>query len=516
MTKPTPYDEVPYASHAYPGTHPEGLSGMARLFGMKPALPSSCRVLELGCAAGGNLLPMATVYPNSEFVGIDLSRVEIDEGIGNIKALGLGNVILETRDIMDVKDRYGTFDYITTHGVYSWVPRPVQDEILRLIRTLLNPQGVAYVSYNCFPGWHMRGVIRDMMFYHSSSFESPEDKISQARALLDFLASTMPAGEDPYSVLLKSEAEFLRKMSDYYLFHEHLSPDNEPLYFHQFLKRAESADLQFLGEATLTTMLPEQFPPEVREVLGQITGDIARMEQYMDFVRNRTFRQSLVVHKEVELDRTLDWESVTSFSMACRAKAPDDAVLDDVSEVTFDTGEQTIVSEQPLVKVAIGEMRRIWPEALPFEEISERVLNTLNPEDRADARMTLGSNLLRCIAGGVVEYWTEAPFARAASERPECWSYTRFQLDAGIERLTTLRHQTADVAPVIRRTLSLMDGTRTRAEIIEGLSEDARADRLTVSQDDVPITDEDALREVFGQVYDEIVETVEEQSFLVG
>lgn len=516
MSEPTPYDEVPYASHAYPGTHPDAMAGMARLFGMNPALPSRCRVLELGSAAGGNLIPVAAAYPESDFVGVDLSRVEIEEGQEHIKALGLSNVQLHTLDIMGVGEQFGTFDYIVCHGVFSWVPRAVQDEILALCRRLLNPQGVAYISYNCYPGWHMRGLIRDMMFYHSAPFDSPEEKVGQARALLDFLANTMPEGPDAYSVLLRDEAAFLRKMSDYYLFHEHLSPDNDPMYFHQFVGRAAKAELQFLGEARLTTMLPEQFPPEIREVLGQITGDIVRMEQYMDFVRNRTFRQTLLVHNEVSLDRTLDWEDLRPFHVACNATAPDDAVMDDRSEVCFENGEQTIVSEEPLVKLALARLAAAWPATVPYEELLDEVVAQVGAEDPADARASLGSNLLRCVAGGIVEYWSEPSLAARAGDRPRAWSFVRYQIESGIERLTTLRHQTADVAPVIKRMLVLMDGARDRAAIIDGLVQDALDDKLTVSQDDEPITDEPALREVFAQVYDEIVGTVEQQSFLVG
>ena len=515
MSEPTPYDKVPYASHAYSGSHPASMARMATLFGMSPALPSSCRVLELGSAAGGNILPMAVAYPNSDFVGIDLSPVQIDEGKGHIKTCGVSNVRLETRDILDVGERYGTFDYILCHGVYSWVPQVVQVEIMALCRRLLNPQGVAYISYNCYPGWHMSGVIRDMMYYHSANFEEPAEKISQARALLDFLATAKPDGTDPYSVLLREKADFLRKMSDYYLFHEHLSPNNEPLYFHQFVKRASESQLQFLGEANLATMLPEQFPPDVREVLDQIAGDIMRMEQYMDFVRNRTFRQTLLVHKEVAVNRNLDWENVVPMALACPAQPPEDAVFDDVSEVRFTTDDQSIVSEQPLMKLALAELAELWPVAVKFEELVARVLKKTGSKEPEADRENLAAHLLRCVASGVVEFWVEEPLARKATETPECWSFTRFQIEAGLKRLTTLRHHTADVSPVVCRALSLMDGNRDRAEVVDGLVQAALNGDLSVSKDEEPMSDPTELREVFDEVYGEILQTVSNQSFLV-
>lgn len=77
---------------------------------------------------------------------------------------------------MDIDDSLGRFDYILTHGVYSWVPPAVQEKILRLCASNLTEHGVAYVSYNVNPGWSMRGMLRDMMCYHASRFEDPRER----------------------------------------------------------------------------------------------------------------------------------------------------------------------------------------------------------------------------------------------------------------------------------------------------------------------------------------------------
>jgi tRNA G46 methylase TrmB len=69
------YDSVPYVSFAHAYTHPDSLCSLGRLFGLSPASPRRCRVLELGCASGGNLIPMAEQLPEAELVGIDRSRV---------------------------------------------------------------------------------------------------------------------------------------------------------------------------------------------------------------------------------------------------------------------------------------------------------------------------------------------------------------------------------------------------------------------------------------------------------
>ena len=124
------YDAVPYPDYSYFESHPDRVATMATLFGMKPPPVDRCRVLELGCAGGGNLIPMAYGLPQSEFVGIDTSARQIAAGQEKASALGLKNVTLQPLDILDVNTDHGQFDYIIAHGVFSWVPRVVQDKIL--------------------------------------------------------------------------------------------------------------------------------------------------------------------------------------------------------------------------------------------------------------------------------------------------------------------------------------------------------------------------------------------------
>ena len=160
------YDAVPYPDKPRPATHPDHLAALARLAGLNPAPARRCRVLELGCAAGANLWPMAQYLPESEFVGVDFSPVQVESGRRFVADLGLQNLTLTAASILDVDQSWGTFDYVLCHGVFSWVPREVQEAILTICTRQLAPQGIAYVSYNTFPGWHVRLMLREMVAYH--------------------------------------------------------------------------------------------------------------------------------------------------------------------------------------------------------------------------------------------------------------------------------------------------------------------------------------------------------------
>src|SRR5258708_5874366 len=174
------YDKVLYPISSFPQTHPSRLATVAFLRGVRPTPIDRCRVLELGCGACRNLIPMAFHLPNSEFVGLDLARNPIASGRAFVAELGLRNIALHPIDFCQAtEEQFGKFDYIIAHGVYSWVPQPVRERLLGVCREMLNPQGVAYVSYNAYPGNHFRDLVRGMMRFQASCFETPGEKIGQ-------------------------------------------------------------------------------------------------------------------------------------------------------------------------------------------------------------------------------------------------------------------------------------------------------------------------------------------------
>ena len=200
------YDAVAYPSFSYPNTHPDRLATMAILYGLIPAPVEQCRVLEIACNEGANLIPMAYAIPGSEFVGFDLARLPIKRGQERIPELGLTNVRIFQSDLLNVDAELGQFDYIIAHGLYAWVPEPVRERLLALCSELLGPHGVAFVSYNALPGGHLRNMIRDMMLYSVKDIEDPGQKVERAIAFLRSVLDTRPQG-DGFRVLIERHLE---------------------------------------------------------------------------------------------------------------------------------------------------------------------------------------------------------------------------------------------------------------------------------------------------------------------
>lgn len=288
------YDELPYQSAAFAQSAPEHLQAVAHLFGLRAPSPERARVLELGCAAGGNLLPFAARWPNSRSIGVDLSAVQVQAGRELVAELRLGNLDLRQLSITDIGEGFGKFDYIVCHGVYSWVPAQVQEAILRVCANHLADDGVAYVSYNTYPGWKVKEIVRDAMILRGGGRESAQEKLGYARGMIEFMHETARPG----SVLkqtLDEHIELIRTGQSHYLTHEFLELCNAPCYFHQFMQRAKASGLNYLAESAIASMFVGNYGARAAAALLRECGDQESLEQMLDFLDNRTFRQTLLV-----------------------------------------------------------------------------------------------------------------------------------------------------------------------------------------------------------------------------
>ena len=480
MTTPYSYDEVPYSSFPFPESHPARLATIARLFALNPPDPRTARILELGCSSGGNILPMAELYPDGQIVGIDLSERQIALGQKALATLGFTNIELKQASIMDVDASWGAFDYVICHGVYSWVPEPVQNKILSICKANLTPNGLAYISYNTLPGWHMRGMIRDMMRYHAARFADPQQRITQARALLDFLLQAVgdvPA--NPYSTLLKMETDILKQSEDWYLYHEHLEENNSPIYFHQFVERAQAHGLKFLGESIVRQMVPGNYPPEVEQVLQRLSNDIVHMEQYMDFLRNRMFRQSILCHPEQQPDYGMNPQRLLGLHVGTmlRPENPNPDLVTTANEkFVLPNNAGSVQVTDPLAKNALVLLAEAWPGSRLFDDLVREARTRLSPlltgdGPTFDRDVTVLGRMCLQFQMSVVDKLIELrphglPVVKVAGDKPQAMAVARYQATLG-KAVANLKHETGNLGEFERNLLLRLDGTRTCAELTE-------------------------------------------------
>jgi len=297
------YETVRYTGFPFPQTHPDRLALLARLHGLDPAPPERCRVLEVGCADGVNLLGMAASQPALEAVGIDSAPGPLERGRALAREAGLGKVRLEAIDVRDASAQLGRFDYAIAHGLYAWVPDDVRDALLALLAETLAPHGVAFVSYNAQPGAQMRTMLRDMALMHAGEEAPPAQRAERARELYDLLAPWATERPDAYGQVLHHELGRLRRLGDPALLHDDLGAIHRPVWLRDLVAHAREHGLQYLCEAELSELEADRHPEGVDGVLDHLAGgDRVRWEQYADFLAGRTFRQTLLCRAEAPVE----------------------------------------------------------------------------------------------------------------------------------------------------------------------------------------------------------------------
>jgi methyltransferase-like protein/trans-aconitate methyltransferase len=480
-----PYDEIPYPGFPYSQTQPDRLAVMAHLLGLDPARPEKCRVLELGCGSGDSLISFAVALPGSSFLGVDLSAVAINKGNRILSELGLPNIRLEQCDLMDFQ---GTqFDYIVAHGLFSWVPAQVQQRILEIIRDCLAPQGVAFVSYNALPGGHIVSMLRDIMLYHAAGFESQREKVEQAYAIIEFLAGAQEKPNE-YGRLMHEEWQRLSARVPEAVFHDELGSCTRPLFFHQFMERAAGHGLQYLSEARFEEMQAHNLKPHAARILLDYADDIIKREQYLDFMRGRRFRQTLLCHASVSVQRNISVGQISELLMGTRFRMqpPDPEWISGVP-VRFEGPKEIVYSStNPLITAALMCLIESWPVPLHFSSLWERSLEKLaaagckHSLDSPDQRIALAGGVLRFFGSSIVQFWASPPrIANRPGNRPAASPLARWQAREG-DWVTTLLHDTIELDPLLRGLLRLLDGTRDRVSLATEMESAARSGQFTL------------------------------------
>ncbi len=475
---------------------------MARLFGVPAASPATARVLELGCGNGSNLLPMADAFPLASFVGVDPDRASIDVGQRFAKAAELTNVELRAEDFGAFSAPGKKFDYIIIHGVYSRVPEATQQRLWEICRTHLAENGIAYFSYNVLPGANMRRSMREIASLHTSGLEKPADKVKQTRAILKFLADSVPTDDNAYGLMLRNELGFASKTNDRVVFHDYLAPDQSALYFHEFAAQAEAHRLQYVCESTLSDMLSTNFPEAVTSTLARV-GNIVAQEQYMDFLRNRMFRQTLLCPSKVRIRRNLTPDAVKSlaFQAAFNTNPRKVDLTPGVAVVFSNAAGQQISTGDAFTKAALSVLADHALRAVGFNELLEAARSRSRPlieRPAADLakqeEASLAINLMSLLTKGFIDLYAEAGNARSElPAKPRVSRFHRLQATTGTQ-ITSHLNVPVPVDALGRVLLSHCDGTRTVAQLVDLVVRESQNGMLQVQQGKKPLRDAAKLR----------------------
>jgi SAM-dependent methyltransferase len=475
-TAQNPYDVVAYPGRSYPDTHPNTLATMAILHGLSPAPVARCRVLEVACGDGANLIPMAYASPESEFAGFDLAAEPIARGQARIRELGLRNVRLFEGDLLDAsldaRMEPGRFDYIVAHGIYTWAPAAVGDRVLALCGKLLAEDGVAFVSYNALPGGHLRLMLRDMMLFRAQGTGDLLEQVEEGMAFLRFVCESRHE-DDTLRSAIESQLKRMEKRGPAVVRHDEMSDVYQPVSFTQMVEHAQRHGLQYLCEATLPPPPDPAYRADIQASLDNAAGrDLLRKEQLMDFLRLRMYRETLLCRAGRTVRRDYPAESFRRLLFASQAVAVE-GETPGATAFVLPSGVK-MESTHPNAKALLTELGKAWPHALSLEELAPRMAGAGVALDAQGLAL-----LVRMAIARMIEFraWNP-PLVRTISERPRASAVSRRQARAG-ENATSLLHRSIGLEDAKLRTLlRLLDGTRARAELLDAMAAELEGSSL--------------------------------------
>ncbi|GEM_PF-668105 len=472
------YHEVAYPEFLHAGLHPERLATMARIFGLTPPPIEKCRVLELGCGVGVTVLNCALDLRSSSFVGIDFSKIQIEEAKSGAERLGLDNVTFLAIDIADFDAALGEFDYIVAHGMYSWVPEPVRQKMLMICRDRLSPHGIAYVSFNAKPGYRFPGMLRDIGLDCAGG---QAGNLTEAAAAFDRMRNVSLEELPPLrQAILAPYVEHFSSAVLGQAIYDELADINNPFSFDEFASEAKRFGLQFFAESDIKAWSTKTLQANAQQLLDGLIEDPVRRIQYRDLLYLTRFHASLLCREERKpafspLPAMIDG---MLFTLRGKPGSANPDVRGETSELFIGPGGVEVNIADPLLKAALVILYLEHPVRYPFDRLlSEASELAAVPPDAEKLKRWLQPLWetafldVHCHMPAIVTEPGEKPVAHSLARL--CAMETR--------KVPSMLGSGAEVADETdRELLQLLDGTRDR-EALEralGLNHDELSGRL--------------------------------------
>lgn len=459
----------PYEPLAAPLAHPDRLYVAARAIGIAAAPPAQARVLWLGCGDASALLALAFRGAGKSFTGVERDPKLVARAEEGRDRLGL-EVHIARGEPWEIE---GEHDVVIAHGVLSRADESSREKIWSALRGALAPGGVAYASYDCAPGWSVRGELRRALLARADGKEGGQARVDAARELLDVLASA-PDMATTFGRLLIEEVAAARTLSDGALLAELLSPHAHPFRFGEVIGRAEAHGLAFVAE------LARAAPGVAAQ--GALRGALAlggaiETEELVDLVTYRQHRATLFARREeVEAARPpepLAYVHDLRVAGHLWPEAEHPSLDDGASEQMIGGGGVRIAVQSALLKSALIELSEARPRSVPFVDLVraaharliKRRVRAEGSSPGDDDVAALANDLASLAELGCAELRSvEAPFEPAVGERPRTSPLTRWEAARG-SFVTTPLGRVAKLDPFIALLVARLDGSRSLDEL---------------------------------------------------
>lgn len=297
---------------------PTRLRMCAALNGFRPPAQDAFEYCEVGCGFGDTTLALAASFPRARFVGIDLNPEHVEAASRAACEAGVDNVRFIAKDFELAAAELPQFDYVTAHGVLSWIAPDKRKALVAFASSKLRPGGLAYFGYNALPGWAAVEPLRQLIVARAESL--PGDPIAGARIGLE-LAKALRAAGARYFERNPAAGDILDRVEAVgptYVVHEYMNAHWVPMYFAQVAAEMAGRDLFFVGQLPLFLNFRDlSIPASATQFFAGVSDRLA-YEGLKDFALNTFFRCDVFVKGAAPRadETTREWLVATPFGMA--------------------------------------------------------------------------------------------------------------------------------------------------------------------------------------------------------
>jgi len=389
-----PFDEFPYLALPIEWTAPERLALASMFHGGPRTSPLTARVLELGCANGANLLPMAWYRRDASFVGIDGSARQVETAQQCCEQLKLDNIRFIHADFKSASEILeGQFDFIIVHGVVSWVTDQVRQALFKLCKQRLAPGGLLYLNYNSRPGWNIRGLVRQFLLEHTADAGDLQARAEMCRELSARIIGPLSDISHNYTQLMAGEFHLVGRSHPAYIAHEYLAPENVAWWRSEFIRMIRQHDFDYVADADFNSVT-NRSTAQLTEMMSEQGMSEDVVADSIDLLCYQQMHSPLMTHAGFERQDLSDTE-FSSLLLAANL-SPGGENSAGSADFSHPSGQEVEISDSNIRK-ALVELWAQWPLARPIGQLFS------NPEKvRLDIEYLTRINFteMRCVEPG--------------------------------------------------------------------------------------------------------------------
>jgi SAM-dependent methyltransferase len=292
--------DIEYTTGYYQEQNPVLLNFAALVNGYEaPRVDRAFTYFELGFGRGETVSLLAASLPQGRFYAADFNPAHVAGATSMAQSAALENLVLLENSFEELAAgavALPQFDFITLHGIYTWVTAENRRHIVDFIAKYLKPGGIVYASYNAMPGWTAALPLQRFLVEFGDAFPNRSDvQVGNATEFIDkMIAAEVNYFSAPES-LLKVRLDGLKKHKPSYLVHEYMHKHWQPMYHADVARDFAEAKLEFVASAELSEAYPNLFLSQEKLQLIAAFPDPVMRETMKDYCRNVGFRKDVFV-----------------------------------------------------------------------------------------------------------------------------------------------------------------------------------------------------------------------------